>query len=435
MAAGERPTRASEGGLVRAVTRWQIVWMAVNDVIGSGVYLLPASAALLLGAASIWAVVLAGLAVGLLVLCFVEAASYFDEPGSGYLYTREAFGAFIAFEVGWMTCLARFSTVAALSAGLAQASSFLWPAADGWARGIVITVPLVLLTWINVVGVAYGARVAVVFSMAKSLPLVLFVVSGLFYVDWGRAGRFEMPPPDSLGQAALLLLFAYAGFENTAAAAGEYRNPQRDVPFALLSMIAFVTLIYTLVQLVAVGTLPDLAQSKSALAESASAFLGTWAGWLMSLGAVISIVGNVGSTTLVGPRYLYALARDGFGPRALAWIHPQYRTPAVAIIVQSTIALVLALSGSFIALVKLSVIARLAAYVGTAAAVPVLRRRFGARPGAIRLPGGILIPAAALVVCLVLCASATPGHLIAGAAALATGAVFYNWRSSAANAA
>nr|MDQ3389600.1 amino acid permease [Gemmatimonadota bacterium] len=115
--------------LVRAVSRWEIVGLAVNDVIGSGVYLLPAAAAVLLGVASVWAVVLAGLAVALLVLCFAEAASYFAEPGGGYLYTREAFGGFIGFEVGWMTWLARVASVASLSAGFALATSFLWPAA------------------------------------------------------------------------------------------------------------------------------------------------------------------------------------------------------------------------------------------------------------------------------------------------------------------
>lgn len=423
--AAAAPTGAHTG-LVREVSRWQLVGLAINDVLGSGVYLLPAAAAALLGAASTLAVVLAGLAVALLVLCFAEASSYFDEPGGAYLYTREAFGRFIGFETGWMTWLARIASVASLSNGFALATAYLWPAAAaGWTRAAVIGVPLALLTWINVRGVRWGANTAVTLVLAKSLPLVFFVIAGLFFVDWSRVAAVEMPRPGVLGEAALLLLFAYAGFENTPAAAGEYRNPRRDVPFALLAMILVITLLYTSVQVVALGTLPNLAESTSPLAEAAGVFLGGWAALLMTVGAMISIEGNVGNTTLIGPRYLFALARDGYGPRVLARVHPTWRTPALAIVTQSVIALVLALSGSFVQLAMLSIIARLTTYIGTAAAVPVLRRRFGGRPDAVRLPFGAAIPVAALVVSLAFLASATWQNLAAGAIALVAGALIY----------
>ena len=415
--------------LVRAVSRWQIVGLALNDVIGSGVYLLPAAAAALLGPASVWAVALAGMAVAFLVLCFAEASSYFDEPGGAYLYTREAFGAFAGFEVGWMTWLARVASVASLSAGFALATSFLWPAAGGgWPRALVIAVPLIILTWINVVGVRAGARAAVGLVIVKTLPLLLFISVGLFSVDWPRTAVTEVPDPSVFGEAALLLLFAYAGFENTAAAAGEYKYPQRDVPFALLVMIGAITTLYVLVQLVALGTLPGLADSASPLADSAMLFIGGWAAVLMSLGAMLSIGGNVGNTTLVGPRYLFALAQDGFGPSALARVHRAYRTPAVAIVLQSGIALVLALSGTFVGLAMLSIVARLATYVGTAAAIPILRRRFSERPGGMRIPGGYAVPGAALALCLVFLASAELNNLVAGAVALLVGAVIYQAR-------
>lgn len=125
---GPTPKHATQPSLRRAVTRWEIVGLSLNDVIGSGVYLLPAAAAALLGPASLWAVLLAGFAVLMLVLCFAEAGSHFDEPGSAYVYTREAFGDFVGFEVGWMTWLARIASVASLTNGMAQALTFLWPA-------------------------------------------------------------------------------------------------------------------------------------------------------------------------------------------------------------------------------------------------------------------------------------------------------------------
>lgn len=424
---GNATTAEVEGPtLVRAVSRWQIVGLSINDVIGSGVYLLPAGAAMLLGPTSIVAVIVAGLAVGLLVLCFAEAASYFDETGSAYLYTREAFGDFIGFEVGWMTWLARIASVAALAAGFAQAASFLWPAAStGLPRAIVIAALIAGFTWINVIGVRQGANTAVALVIVKTLPLLAFILFGIFAVDWSRVTAMEPPPPGTLGEAALLLLFAYAGFENTAAPAGEYRDPQRNVPFALLMMITFITLLYALVQLVAVGTHPALAASESALAEAATIAIGGWAGMMMTIGAMVSIGGNLGNTTLIGPRYLFALGRDGYGPAVLGRVHPRYRTPAAAIVTQSTIALVLALSGTFVGLAMLSIVARLATYIGTVVALPVLRQRFGDRPGVLRLPGGLLIPAAALAICLVFLASATAQNLIAGGVALLVGVIIY----------
>jgi len=420
---------SGQSGLVRAVSRWQLVGLSINEVIGSGVYLLPAAAAALLGNASVLAVVVAGLAVALLVLCFAEASSYFDEPGGAYLYTREAFGAFVGFEVGWMTWLARIASIASLANGFAQATAFLWPAAgSGVARVMLIVGLIALLTWINVVGVKQGARTAVALTIGKTVPLVIFIVVGIFYVNWATLSPMERPQASALGEASLLLLFAYAGFENTPAAAGEYKNPRRDVPFALLTMITIVTLLYSGVQLVGLGTLPNVAQSQSAVAESARTFLGNGGALLMTIGAMISIGGNVGNTILVGPRYLYALAADGYGPRALARIHPKYRTPAAAIVTLASIALVLALSGSFVQLALLSIIARLFTYIGTAAAVPVLRRRFRDRPNAVRLPGGATIPLLALLLSLIFLSSTTLRNLLAGVIALILGAIIYRFR-------
>ena len=121
--------------------------------------------------------------------------------------------------------------------------------------------------------------------------------------------------PRILGEELLVITSEYAGFENTPAAAGEYRNPKRDVPFAMLTMITIITLTYVAVQAVALGTLPELATTESPLAAAAGQFAGPAALLLLSLGAVVSIFGNLGNTTLIGPRYAYALADDGYGPR------------------------------------------------------------------------------------------------------------------------
>lgn len=207
----------SATGLRRVVSRWQIVALALNDVIGSGIYLLPAAAVALLGPQSVWAVLAAGGAVCLIVLCFAEASSYFDEPGGAYLYAREAFGDFIGFEVGWMTWLARVASVASLAAGFSQAVAYLWPAAAaGGARATAVIVPTLILTWLNLIGVRSGVRTAVVLVVSKLIPLAVFLGLGLRFA---QASRVAAQPAGSgdLGAAALLLLYAYAGFENTTA--------------------------------------------------------------------------------------------------------------------------------------------------------------------------------------------------------------------------
>lgn len=429
-----RAPETAQPRLLRAVSRWQLVGLAINDVLGSGIYLLPAAVAALLGAASIWAVLLAGLAVALLVLCFAEASSNFEQPGGAYLYTREAFGQFVGFEVGWMTWLSRVAGIASLANGLVQAGSAFWPAAGGgWARAGILCGAILVLAWINVTGVKAGARVAVALVIAKVLPLIFFVAVGAWFVDGSRLVLRAAPHGAAMGRAALLLLFAYGGFENTPVAAGEYRNPRRDVPFALLFMILSVTLAYSAVQVVALGTLPHLARSVSPLAEAAGRFAGQWGAGFVTLGAMLSILGIMGGATLSGPRYLYALARDGFGPRWLARVHPRYRTPAPCIAVQTVIALALALSGSFVQLATLSVIARLAAYIGTAAALPRLRRHMVARADTVRLPFGATIPVAAVVLAIVLLLSAKLSNLLPAAGALGVGVVIYRFRRPAAS--
>ncbi|MDT8451014.1 MAG: APC family permease [Wenzhouxiangellaceae bacterium] len=417
--------------LIRAVGRWQLVGISINDVIGSGIYLLPAAAAALLGPFSLWAILLAGLAVAVLVLCHAQAASYFDQPGGAYLYTREAFGDFIGFEVGWMTWLTRIASVAALSNGLTLALAEFWPAAaSGLPRALAIGAALAVLAWANVVGVKSGARVAVALTIAKLIPLAFFVIVGVFYIDWSLLTMPDDRPvlSGSLTEAALLLLFAYAGFENTPAAAGEYRNPKRDVPFAMLTMITVITLVYVAVQAVALGTLPDLASAESPLARAAGQFAGPAAVLLLSVGAFVSIFGNLGNTTLIGPRYAFALADDGYGPRWLAAVHPRYHTPANAIVVQTAIALVLALSGSFVALAMLSVVARLATYIGTCSALLILQRRFQDAPDAFRFPGDRLLPVLGLALSLCFLAATSRNNLLAAAVALVAGVLIFRYR-------
>jgi basic amino acid/polyamine antiporter, APA family len=403
------------------------VALSVNDVIGSGVYLiLPVAAAQLLGPASVWAILAAGFGVLLLVLCFAEAGSLFDRTGGAIVYTRAAFGEFAGFEVGWMSWIARIASIASLSVLFARAVGYLWPAAkSGLGQQVTIIVPLLALTWINVRGIKQGALTAVVLAWGKVLPLVVFVLVGLFWVDWGRVFPVPMPERANFMKAALLVLFAYGGFENTAAPAGEFKDPQRDIPFALIVQIAIVATIYSAVQLVAIGTIPDLGKSPTPLADGAAMMMGRAGGFLLTLGAVLSVLGTNNNTVLAGPRYLYALAESGRLPTFFARVHPTYSTPWVAILTQTAVALALMLTGTAEDLAVLSAIARLATYMGTVASVPVLRRKMPQTPRTIRLPGGPTIPILAFAICLLFLSAAERRNWIGGGIALVVGAIIY----------
>lgn len=428
---------APETAFRRVVGRWSIVALALNDVVGSGVYLLPAAAVALLGPWSLLAVLAAAVAVALVVLTFAEAATYFDEPGSAYLYTRTAFGDFAGFQVGWMAWLTRVVAIASLSAGFAQAVAYLWPAAvGGWPRAFTVSVPLLALTWINVRGVRGGVLTSVVLVIGKLVPLGVFVLVGAWVATrTGSWGMIALQEPTTTveglrrwGEASLLLLYAFAGFENTAAAAGEFRRPRRDVPFALVVHLAVVATLYLLVQAVVMALLPNAAASTTPLADASRTFLGQGGGLLLTVGAVVSILGTKANSVFAAPRYLFALAADGFGPAVLGRLHPRARTPHVALVATTAIAWPLALEGTFVGLAALSVVARLITYVGTAAAVPVLRRRSTAPEGAFRLPFGPTIPVAAIVLSLVFAASATPRHLMQAGVAILVGAIVYGLR-------
>src|SRR5436309_7146596 len=223
--------------LVRAVGLWGLVAMCINAVVGSGVFLLPSESYKLLGAFSLWAPLIFALPVFILVLCFAEAASHFSEPGGAYLYARTAFGDFVGFETGWMNWIARLTSLASLSNGFVISLALFFPGLGGGAaRAAIILVSLAILGAIHFVGVRYGAASIYVFTLGKVIPLVFFIVIAL--VAWKHnpiPASLHLPGPGTKwNEAALFMLFAYAGFENLGVPAGEYNNPRRDLPRALL---------------------------------------------------------------------------------------------------------------------------------------------------------------------------------------------------------
>ena len=237
--------------------------------------------------------------------------------------------------------------------------------------------------------------------------------------------------PVSLPQisaAALLLIFAFGGYDVIGVPAGEASNPRKHLPFAFVATILIVTAVMTMAQVVALGTLPDLPASKTPLADASLLFIGAAGALLISTGAVISMTGNNLGAVLTGSRMLFALAENGELPRFFSKIHPRYRTPSNAIIFTTLVALGLALSGSFVILAVASAVARLVAYTGACAATLRLRHpRFEGlvKPATFVIPLGPVVPLVAIAVSLLILAGATRAQLLGGAAGLAAGAALF----------
>lgn len=416
-------SKPAQGQLARELTKWDLTALGVNQVLGGAVFLMPALVAAQLGNWSIWAVAAVGVLSMCVALCFAEAGSRFDGTGGAALYAQRAFGRFAGFEVGWMLWVVRTTSWASVVNGLADTLGFYWPALRaGSARMLLMTTVILVLMAINIRGIKQSAWTVNALTIGKLVPLALFILIGLPYVSWGSLRPGEPLLSHAISAPTLYLIFAYGGYEVVPVPAGETRDPQRAVPFAMIMTIVIAGLVMTLAQVVASGTLPNVAASRTPLADAAMLFIGASGALLMTAGAVVSTTGQNMGSALSGSRNLYGLAEQGDLPPIFAKLHPAYRTPVVAIVVTSLLSLGLALSGTFASMATVSAVARLVVYVATGAAVLSLRRK---GPAGFTIPGGPVVPVVALAVCVAILAGASAAQLRSGAIALVVGAVLF----------
>src|SRR5437588_3418182 len=263
--------RSSSKGLVRGIQRWDLVAVAINAIIGAGIFGLPSKVYALAGAYSLIAFVVCAIVVALIILCFAEVGSRFNDTGGPYLYARQAFGSTVGFEVGWLMWLARLTAFAANCNLLVDYLGFFWaPATTHYWREIVIVVVVAALAAVNVAGVRNAALVTNIFTVGKLVPLILFVAVGLFFINTQNYSFVARPQYSAFSTSVLILVYAFSGFEMAAIPAGEVRDPQRNLPLALLTAIAVVAAIYITVQIVCIGTLPALAASQRPLADASA---------------------------------------------------------------------------------------------------------------------------------------------------------------------
>jgi len=397
--------------LVRAIGIPALTANIVNSTIGAGIFVLPAAMAKDLGPAAPLAFIVCALAMVLFVTCFAIAGSRVSLTGGLYAYVEVAFGRYVGFLAGVLYGLTALGAVAGVVNVLVNSIAVIAPFVGApIMRVIVMLLVYGFLVLINVRGVRKGAGAVTIVTLAKLLPVLLFVGVGVFFIHPANFTWTAWPGSKALGDSVILLIFAFVGIEVALIPSGEVKNPARTVPRAAYLALVVTTIIYIMIQLVAQGALgSDLANYKDApLAEAASKFLGNIGQTILVAGATISAFGFVTSDILSSPRMIFAFGRDGVLPAWFAHVHPRYRSPDVAIITYAVLAFALSITGTFEQLAVLSNVAVLLMYLLCCAACWFLvQRNVRADGQPFDFLGMKIVPALAIIAIIWILAHAT----------------------------
>jgi amino acid transporter len=425
-----------EEKLIRALGIPTLTSSIVNATIGAGIFVLPAAVAAGLGSAAPIAFIICALAMALIVTSFAIAGSRVSLTGGLYAYVEVAFGSYIGFLAGVLLWLTNVLAVAGVASAIAASVALILPAAQGGpGRFLILVFIFGGLALINIRGVRAGAGVVAGLTIAKLLPLLLFIGVGVFFINPAALGWSIWPASDAVGKTVLLLIFAFMGVELALVPSGEIRNPARTVPRSIFLALVITTAIYMAIQLVAQGVLGrELANFVDApLAEAASRFLGNTGRTIILVGTVISAFGYVSGDVLGSPRTLYAFGRNGILPAKMGAVHPRFRTPYVAITVHAIIACALSVSSTFLYLAILSNIAALLLYLFCcAASFELIRRNVRSDGAPFSIPGEKVVPLLAVAVVIWILSHATLSEFRIAGTVLAVASVLYVLRRATA---
>ncbi len=418
--------RIQKENLNRSISRLGFAALAINGLIGAGIFVLPASAAKASGMFSPWMFVFCGLLMGTVVLSFASLSSYFKGTGGPVVYAQEAFGSAVAFQTGWLLYVGRVTALAANSNALLFYLALIHPGfAVGLTHDITLSAIIILLAASNVFGVRNAMGTVNIITFLKLVPLLLFIIMGVGYIrphDLFSMADFNA---DSFDSSLLLLIYAFIGFESAVIPAGEAREPRKDIPRALILTLLFTTLLYFLIQSVSVAVLPQIASSTSPLSDAAAKIMGSLGALMMTVAAIISITGNLASVMVAAPRMTYALSINGHLPKWFGEVSERFKVPAHSIYFMASLALILALTGSFVKLAIISSLARMIGYGVCMASLPIISARSTLKTDLFKLPGGPMIPLVALGVTIWLSLQASPKSWLLTGAFILLGGFLY----------
>ncbi len=360
----------------RTVGFWGTALFPVNGMIGAGIFALPAVLAAAVGSFAPWLMLAGGIAFMPLALCYAWLAGRFDNSGGPVLYGEAAFGRFVGFQAGWARYASAIVTAAANTAVMVAYMAALWPVlADPIVEAGAIATILGIVTLVNLVGMSRAVGALGVMTVIKVVPLVALVISALFAGD--PAIGFVVPKFSEVETVVLLTFYAFMGFETVVEPAGEMRSPKRDIPLAIVSMVAAVTLLYMAVIWAYLAIDPAVVDTDNALAGAARETMGQVGSIAIVVAAAFSIAANNFNGSTTQPRILYGMAQRGMLPAWFASISKRFGTPDKAIFFTGAASIAFGMWEGFAVLAIAGTLIRLVTYCICAAALPVLERREG----------------------------------------------------------
>lgn len=354
-------------------------------MIGSAIFIVPAQITSEMGsqgwALAVWLV--AGLLSLFGALSFAELAAMFPRAGGQYVYLREAYGPLVSYLCGWTFFLSvQTGSISTVAVGFAQYLADLVAVSPwqqkAWASGIIL-----VLTAINYRGVREGGTVQSVLTALKVGAMVVLVILGFALVDGSPVRGTSLPVRSGFefvsyfGVAMVAALWAYDGWNNVTFAAGEVRQAERNVPLALVLGTTAVIVVYLALNLVYYHVLPlhQIVRSTRVAADAAVQLFGRVGSRAVTVAILVSMLGSVNGMILAGARVYYAMAQDGLFFRGCGRIHPRFRTPHWALVLQAGWAIFLVALGSYEQLFTYVIFAAWIFYALTAFAVILLRRK------------------------------------------------------------
>jgi amino acid transporter len=385
----------------------------VNIAIGAGIFIQPGVLAQMLGPAAVFAHVVCGVVTALVMACFVDLSAEVTRTGGPLAALEEILGPWPSYLCWVLYGLYLLAAIGFLSLAFSDSLGLQGVARLGVAAGLIA-----LIGGINLIGVRYGLRFAVVTTVAKFIALAVVVFGGAFAVSRANLEIQTWPTSHGLGTAAIAMFFGFAGTEAAMLPAGELKDPRTTVPRGIFLAVAALFIIYASVQWISQGVLgSSLRGDRAPLADVAMVALGPSGRAIVRIGTTISVLGSLSGALLAAPRWAFLGARTGALPNMLGQIHSRFRTPGNAILAMSAVSILVALSGALQILAALTSASILGVYL--AVCVAVLRRVRNAKQFQLPYAKAIAVAGGASVVWLLAHLSirefaAVGGTLIAG---------------------
>ncbi|MEP6674751.1 MAG: amino acid permease [Ferruginibacter sp.] len=412
------PILKTDEGLKRVVGVTGLALTIVNCTIGAGIFALPGTVSMQLGAFGIYAYLFCSIMLIAIMLCYMEIGARVTTSGGSYAYVEAAFGPFAGFVTNWLYFLGwgALGNAAVINI-IADSLSVLFPVFfNPWIRATLFFVLLGFMVLLNVRGTKQTVSFLKIVSIIKLLPLIAIIIFGFARVKAINLHVEHLPTLKTFSDTVLLLFFAFAGFETSLNVSGEIKDPKRTVPRGIFWGGLIVLIVYILLQTVTQGVLgAQVAQFKDApLAAVAGQMIGAAGATILLIAAAISSFGLSGGDVLATPRLLFAGAKDGLFPKFLAKVHPKFATPHFAVITYAALIFIFSVSGSFKQLAVLASSAILLVYL--AVIISTLKLKMKKQPAAEKtftIPGGWVIPLIGIAGILWLLTSLSQQEIIA----------------------